>query len=263
MFTRIDTFKRRCLRGWPGILVLLVVLPVACMGATASDQLLARLQPAGYVNDFAGVIDAGPQRTLERALVELEQKTGAELTVVVLRSMEGGEIDDFTNRLFERWGVGKKGQDNGVMMLAALEDRKARIEVGYGLEPIITDGRAGTILRTLVFPSFKRGNYQEGLTAGAKELAAIIAEDAGVTLDGIPRSRTRSAGNEENPAAGVVQFIFLIIFILFFIRHPFLALMFLGGGPRGGGYGGGGGFSGGFGGFGGGLSGGGGASGGW
>jgi uncharacterized protein len=86
--------------------------------------------------------------------MELRRKTGAQFAVVTLKSLEGGQIDDFANKLFKKWGVGEKGKNNGIMLLVAMQDRKARIEVGYGLEPILPDALAGRVLDEQLFPAF-------------------------------------------------------------------------------------------------------------
>lgn len=239
---------------------LFLIVLLAC-SAQASDKLLNSLQPRGLVSDFANVISASDEQQLLSMLTELRQKTGAEVSVVTLSSLEGGEIDDFTVRLFERWGVGQKGKDNGLMFLAAMKDRKMRIEVGYGLEGAIPDAVAGQIRRDVITPYFKAGNPGKGIVMGMAAVSQKIAAEYGVTLTGgaryQPYDRTRE--RKGNP---VVALIFAVCFIIFAIRHPQLALLLLLSGMRGGGRSGGG-FGGGGGGFGGGMSGGGGSSGGW
>jgi uncharacterized protein len=245
---------------------LSIFLLLACIPfAQASDQLLNSLQPRGFVSDFANVISSSDEQQLTSMITELRQKTGAEIAVVTLQSLEDGEIDDFTNRLYEKWGIGQKGKDNGLMFLAAMKERKMRIEVGYGLEGAIPDAKAGRIRRDVITPYFKAGSPGKGIVAGIAALSLEVAKEYGVTLTGAatryqtsPRS---SNGRKGNP---FVTLILAIFFIIFAIRHPHLAMLLLLSGGRGGGYssGGGGGFSGG-GGFGGGMSGGGGSSGGW
>lgn len=236
----------------------------------ASDKLLNSLQPRGFVNDFANVIPSAQERQLEQMLVSLERQTGAEVAVVTLTSLDGGQIDDFAVRLYERWKLGKAGKDNGVLLLAAINDRKARIEVGYGLEGAIPDGRAGEILRTDVFPAFKRGQYGDGLIAAASSISERVAREYGVRLQNqsVASSRYRESSGRTysrrhgNPLLNIILF---IGFIYMAIRHPRLLLFLLLTSGRGGGrgYSSGGFGGGGFGGFGGGSSGGGGASGGW
>ena len=229
--------------------------------STESDSYLQSLRPRGYVSDFAGVVSPADRQTLETLLGELDRKTGAEVAVVTVNSMRGGQEADFANRLYAQWRVGQKGTDRGAMLFAAVEDRRTRLEIGYGLEGLLTDARCGRVLDQYVIPAFKEGQYSRGLTLGALAVAQMIADEAGVRLEGVPSVDATGA----RPMSGM-QILFLILLIVIFIRHPWLLVWMLsrgsGGGYRGGGYRGGG-FGGGFGGFGGGLSGGGGASRGW
>jgi len=242
---------------------VVLLLAAAVLSAGASDELLNRLQPRGAVSDFASVMSASEEQELTSLITELQQKTGAQIAVVTLSSLEGGEIDDFTVRLFERWGVGQKGKDNGVMFLAAMRDRKMRIEVGYGLEGAIPDATAGGIRRDIITPYFKAGKPGRGIVLGVAALSQEIAKEYGVTLAGGARYQPAQS-NRARKGNPIVGLIFAIFFILFAIRHPQLALLLLLSGMRGGGGGrSGGGFGGGGGGFGGGMSGGGGSSGGW
>ncbi len=223
-----------------------------------SDQLLQSLRPAGHVNDFAGVMRPADRAAVERLLTELEQKTGAQVAVVSLKSLDGGQIDDFSTRLFERLGIGQKGKDNGILLLGATQERRGnrfRIEVGYGLEGVIPDAAAGRILDNYVLPAWNQRQHGAALAGGAAAIAQRIATDRGVTLTGVPEHIRRSSKKRGFPLGNII---FLLIFIPFAIRHPFLAMLLLSGGR--GGFGGGGFGGGGFGGFGGGMSGGGGAS---
>jgi uncharacterized protein len=222
-----------------------------------TDSILKSLRPTGHVNDFAGVMSAGDRSATERLLTELEQKTGAQIAVVTLKSLDGGQIADFSTQLFERWGIGRKGKDNGILLLGATEERRGnrlRIEVGYGLEGVIPDAAAGRILDTYVLPGWNQGRYGTALATGAAAIAQRIATDHGVALSGVPETIRRTSSERGAPW---LNLILLLICIPVIIRHPWILLFLLssGGGSRGGGFGGGG-----FGGFGGGMSGGGGAS---
>ena len=232
--------------------------------------------PVSLVNDFAGIMKPEISQQLNNILTELQQKTGAQVAVVTVKTIAPLEIEEYTNDLFNRWHVGQKDKNNGLLILAALQEKKIRIEVGYGLEGIIPDGLAGEIRDKYILPAFRGGDYSQGLYLGSVAIATIIAKHAEVTLSGLPtlpRGATQSQGQMRGNAAG--NLIFFIIFLaLFFILGPsrFFNLLFflflmggMGGGGRygnnsGGGFGD---FGGGFGGFGGGSSGGGGASGGW
>jgi len=246
------------------ILILLAgILPVRA----DTDRLLNSLKPAGYVSDFAGVMNSADRITVEQSLAELEKKCGAQIAVVTLQSLEGGQIDDFAARLFERWKIGQKGKDNGFLLIAAIEDRKVRIETGYGFEGVLPDAAAGRLIDQIILPAFRAGNYSGGLRSGALALASVAAKVSGIELTGIPEQS--SSGRRGKTLS---DFIGLIIFILF-VAIPMYPMFFPPrGGPRsrsggywasGGGYHGGGFGGGGFGGFGGGMSGGGGASRGW
>ena len=224
--------------------------------------------PQGRINDFANVIPPAYGEKMDSLAREVLARAGATLTVVTLKDIGGANIDEFTNRLYERWGVGKKGEDRGVMILVALKERKIRIEVGYGLEGIIPDGLAGQIRDQAMVPYLKKGEFGPGLLNGLYALAGIIAKDRSIELTGMPATPQVITSKRSRTTYGIVPFLFLLFILLFLFRSgrmgmgTFLLLMLLGGG-RGGsiGRGGVGGFGGGFGGFGGGMSGGGGASG--
>jgi len=263
-----------------------MALAALLLAAIALALDTSKLQPRGYVNDFAGVLDPASAQALETYSANLERATGAQMAIVTVKSLEDEPIEDVANRLFRQWGIGKKGTDEGILLMLAIQDRKQRAEVGYGLEPIITDGYAGSVLRG-IRPILRQGNYGGALLAAAQEFGSRIAAAKGVALPGAqapPVARPPQAND-----GGSIWGIFLaIILFMLFLRlisggrrgggsgTGFLAGMILGnvlgrrrggdGGFGGGGFGGYGGWSGGgggFGGFGGGDSGGGGASGGW
>ena len=156
------------------MVVLASLLPLAAGAAVPADALLARLEPNGFVNDFAGILNAPQHDALEQRVRQLQQKTGAELSVVIVKSLEGGQIEDFTNKLFNRWGVGQKGKNNGVMVLVALDDHKIWIEVGYGLEAVIPDVLAARIVDEDLRPLFRQSRYADGLTRGVERIAGVI-----------------------------------------------------------------------------------------
>ncbi len=131
-------------------------------------------RPKGYVNDFAGVLSPPTVSRLESLAAALERDTGDELAVVTVPSLEGMSVEEYASDLFKAWGVGKKGKDNGVMVLVCPSERKMRIEVGYGLEAILPDGLAGQIIREDFIPSFKRGDYPGGIEAGTATVENIL-----------------------------------------------------------------------------------------
>jgi len=224
--------------------------------------------PVGFVNDFAGVIDSGSSAEMGAIARALQQKTGAEIAVVTVNSIEPyGTIDEYSIELATSWGVGKKGEDTGILLLLAMQERKIKMEVGYGLEGVIPDGLAGEILDQSVLPALKAGEYGTGMLKGVQAVAGIIAKEYDVDL-GDYQLEESVRYTRTNIPVGLIVF---ILFALFFGggRFLFWPLLFMGrtasrrgfygGGFGSGGSGFGGGFSGG-GGFGGGGFGGGGAS---
>ena len=236
-------------------------------------------KPVGFVNDFAGVMQNSNREQLENILRQFRDNTGIEIIVVTVRDMGGLDENTYAIELFKEWGIGSKERNDGLLILVAEQERRLRIEVGYGLEHIITDGTAGQIRDRYMSPYLKNNDWNTGITQGALAAASIIAEDMGVRLEdvitgGISRKAPVSSRRPRSQGSPL-SLIFMIIVFFLLLRSRFgrtiLLGMFLGsmlGGRRRGYYGGGfgGGFSGGgggFSGFGGGFSGGGGASGGF
>lgn len=248
---------------------------LVCNAAWAID--LTALKPQGYVSDFANVIDASSRAEIEGYCAQVEKATGAQMAIVTVATLDGEPIEDVANDLFRKWGIGKKGTDEGLLLLLAVNDRRSRLEVGRGLEPIITDATSGTMLRAMR-PALRASKYGEALYTAANVLGSRIAQAKGVTI-ATTEYRPRQPNQAPSELPGPLAIGLFVLLILFLMSRGggggFLAGMLLGnilGGGRGnrggggfGGYdgGGGGGGGGGFGGFGGGDSGGGGASSDW
>ncbi len=230
--------------------------------------------PRGFINDFADVISPEVERQMEIISRELNQKTGAQLVVVTIQTIGEDEYTDYANRLYENWGIGQRGKDNGILLFNVIDQRKIRIEVGYGLEGILPDGLAGEVRDQYIVPFLREDDYDGGLGRGHAALAGIIANDAGITITGaIQVDSGRRRGSSTRGSGRIVMIIVFIILMLLGggrRRGGLLPLLLLssmmgghsrgswGGGGFGGGFGGGG-----FSGFGGGMSGGGGAGGGY
>ena len=263
------------------VLLFLTVISAAPVRAEKWQKLTVQ----GYVNDSAGVLDPATVNRLTGLCTEVDQKAKAQIAVVTIKSLEGDAVEDFASHLFQKWGVGYKGTDRGVMVLLAVSDHKYWTEVGYGLEPILPDGKVGGFGRDMI-PLLRQGNYSAALTQMASQIAEVIAQDAHVALDSLAQSPTfpparESRSQELHLTAGQILILVIILIVLGPILLRFLGPFFLlslltggigrrgssgwGGGGFGGGGGGFGGFGGGggFGGFGGGSSGGGGAGGSW
>ncbi len=229
-------------------------------------------EPRGLINDFAEVIPPDYERQISAITSELLQKTKIPVVVVTMPDIGGAEYNDYANRLYSSWGIGKKGEDKGVLIFVTVKERKMRIETGYGVEGILPDGLVGEIRDRYMIPYLKKDEYGKGLLLGAAAVSQVIAKHAGVSLTGeMPTVEVPRGGKRSGLAFFPLFLILLFVFGLFGRRRGggglLLAAMLLGGGRGGyghsrGGFGGGlGGFSGGFGGFGGGMSGGGGAGG--
>jgi uncharacterized protein len=258
-------------------------LVLAVSAVTRADDF-KNFKPTGYVTDRAGIINPQTKTQLEALCTELEQKTGAQMAIVTVKSLDGNEIQPYANDLYKQLGIGQKKQDNGVMLLVAPNDRKYWTEVGYGLEPVINDARAGDAGR-LMTPYFRQGDYSSGIAAAAWQLAKYVADDKGVPLTGAPQLRPVRQ-HKDSGSLGIWIFLAIILFIFLMSRSGgsgsninrrggmgggWWVGPVIGGGwggsrggwSSGGGSGGWGGGGGGFGGFGGGMSGGGGAGGSW
>jgi len=175
--------------------------------AIPTDELLKSLKPSGDVNDFAGILSPAEKATLEARCRQLREKTGAQLAVVTLKSLEGGQIDDFANKLFAQWGIGQKDKKNGLLLIVAMEDRKFRIEVGYGLEPIIPDMLAGRILDHELRPRFRQAKFGEGLSAAVNALCELVER-------GEPADREALAAQANANDTPAIVVMFLTIFVL-------------------------------------------------
>ncbi len=248
-------------------LTFLIVGLALALGAEPVSQL----RPTGYVNDFAHVLEPSTIAQLTSIYQQIDQKAHAQIAVVTINSLEGSDIESYAVDLFKKWGIGSKSTDHGVLILLAVKDRKYRIEVGYGLEPILPDGKVGGFGREAV-PYLRQNEYNSALILMTSRVADVIAQDAGVTLTGArPQApaEPRVRPDRRMSPVGLVVLAIIILLVLFTpLRNVLFWFLLFGGGGRGGygGYGGGGGFGGGgggFGGFGGGSSGGGGASGSW
>jgi uncharacterized protein len=233
--------------------------------------------PSRYVEDYANVINDSDEHSLNGILQELEQKTGTQYIVLTVLSTGGLPIEQFSIELAEKWKLGQKGKDNGMLFVLAKNDRRWRFEVGYGLEGFVTDQYCSRIGRNVLVPYLKKGDYSRGIYEANLQIVQRIASEAGVSLTGVPKIAPVPVGSRRRglPCCSALPILIFMLLIFggagrgmgwwFFL--PFL----MGGFGGHGGYGrsgsfGGGSFGGGFGGFGGGMGGGfggGGASGGW
>ncbi|MDC7232941.1 MAG: TPM domain-containing protein [Spirochaetales bacterium] len=255
------------------LLLLLVFLP-----SMLSALDVPPLQ--GRVNDRASVFTSAQKQELENYLAALEQESSVQMAVLTIPSLKGDDLESFSIRVADEWKLGQEGEDNGVLLLLALEDRKVRLEVGYGLEGSLTDAKSGYIVRDIMIPYFSDGDFAPGIMAASQAVAGVVTGGQDISPEALQRSQRSS---QQSSRRSVPVNLLVILFILFFNsfgrmgrrrRGGLFQLLFLnsllnsssrrsswGGGSGfggGGGFGSGGGFGGGGGGFGGG-----GASGSW
>lgn len=293
----MSRFKIHDLRFKNGLFFILLILTTYSLLPLSTYGYTSPGQPSGFVNDFAGILKSDTVSGLNLKLDEYSKATGNEISVVTITKLEDETIETYAEKLFQEWGIGKEKEDNGLLLLISLEDREMRIEVGYGLEPVVTDIASGRIIREILTPAFQAGDYDGGVTKAIDTITGLIggvemapssnsssnnwsqflpyAIFAIVYLAAIlGRSKSWWAGGVIGGILGLIFFsgiIFVGIYILigllfdFLVSRAYSNAKSRGGVPPwwigGGGLGGGG--SGGFGGFGGGMSGGGGASGRW
>ena len=272
---------KSCLKNSTALFVsIFSLLFIFCAASLLAEQV-KDLKPQGYVNDFAGVLSASAKEKLTALCAEVDRKAQAQIAIVTVSSLGGQPIEQFSIDLATQWGVGPKQQARGILILLAPNDRKNRVEVGYGLEAILPDGKVGGFGREMV-PALRRNDYSGAVTLLTERIAAVIAADRGITLATLSGVTPPPYEPYASPFHGpnIIGLAIFVIFLFFPVLGFILRLLFGGGiGPRrggswmggagygggswGGGFGGGGGGGGGFGGFGGGSFGGGGASGSW
>jgi uncharacterized protein len=242
-------------------------------------------KPAAYVNDYAHALSPAARQQLEALCTEVNDKAKAQIFVVIVPSLGDRTVEDYSFDVATKWGVGPKQTSSGILIFLAVNDRKYWTQVGYGLEPILPDGKVGGFGREAV-PYLRQGNYDAAVTLMTRRIADVIAQDRGITLSGAPPPAPQTNGSGQGQdSSGILGLLLLGVFIFFLYAMikrgggsgrgrgggsgwwiaPLIASSMGRGGWGGGGFGGGGfgGGGGGFGGGGGGSFGGGGAGGGW
>jgi len=229
---------------------------LACVGVAQAALTFPAL--TGRVVDSAQMIDPAVRQQITDQLQALEQSRGDQIVVVTVPDLQGVPIEDYGYQLGRQWGIGQKGKDNGALLIVARDERKLRIEVGYGLEGVLTDAQSWVIINQVIAPAFKTGNYSKGISDGVAAMLQVVGGDPLA----VPAHVADANFAKDNPAFSIGMFVLLLIVLWLCNRMGLpvgaILLAILSSSGRGGGGGGGGGFRGGGGGFGGG-----GASGGW
>jgi uncharacterized protein len=231
---------------WAALIKLLswgLLLSLVASAALAEPKFPAL---TGRVVDGANLLSPAARTDLELKLKGLEDATSDQLVVVTLNSLEGYDIADYGYQLGRTWGIGQSGQvkntqgetykDNGVLLIVAPNERKIRIEVGYGLEPVLTDAMSSVIIQQAILPAFKQGNFEAGIVQGADAIISQLSLDRGVAIQ---KAQAAQAQMAENSGRRVPSWI-VILLVLFFVLFSRGWLPFLLGSALGGGFGGGG-----------------------
>lgn len=179
-----------------GIVALLFFAAVPFFVPNSAFAYTSPGKPSGFVNDFANVIPADQKASLESVLTDFRKQSGDEIAVVTIPSLGDETVETYAVKLFEEWGIGQKGKDNGVLLLVAVNDKKIRIEVGYGLEQYLTDAQSASIIKNILTPAFKQGNYGQGISDAAATMIAVLKGDpSAVPADTDNSDSSNSAGN--------------------------------------------------------------------
>jgi len=197
--------------------LLLSISPIQAVDVDYPDYI-------GYVNDFAGILDDASSSDLEALIAGIERNTGAEIAVVTIDTLEGITIEEYAVVLFELWGIGKAEEDNGLLILVALMERQVRIEVGYGLEGVITDLEAGRIIDEIIVPNFKEEDYSRGVYDAVVTISNQIYGEEDLALEERSRSTSSAAAGffSSIPAGCWCCFpIFLFFALLIFLVNLF------------------------------------------
>jgi len=239
-------------------LFLILMLVLLCTNlAFAAPELPAAPTSSIYVQDYAEVLDADTEAAINAIGTALQAKTKAQIVVVTIPDLQGYPIEDYALALFRKWGIGDQELNNGVLMLIAPQERKSRIEVGYGLEGALPDGKTGRIQDEYMLPFFKEGDYNSGIYNGYLALVNETAAEYNVTIDINPQIRQHTATQELQTQDSAPSNRFYLLFLLFLFiadliffrgrltRFLFYMLLLSRGGRGGGGGFGGGGFGGG------------------
>src|SRR6476660_3852758 len=213
------SIDRRSVTAWRLAAVAAALLWLAVAAVAQTFPALS-----GRIVDQANIISADARRTIEGKLVDLETKSGIQLVVATVNSLEGQEIEPYANALFRKWQLGEKTKNNGVLLLVAPKERRVRIEVGYGLEGTLTDALSKVIIVNAITPRFKAGDFSDGILRGVDDIITVLTTDASewekrpsLRLDNQPAS---------DPINWVIILIVIVVVILLFVSPGFRWVFF-------------------------------------
>ena len=190
----------------PWFLLLLLLTSLVMLAQSRPAKALAVPSLTGRVNDYAAMLSPATRQQLDNVLASLEKEDSTQLAVLTINSLEGENLEEFSLQVAEKWRLGQKGLDNGALLIIAKNDRKLRIEVGYGLEGVLTDLTSGRIIRDIITPQFKNGNFDQGVIDG---VAAMIAAVRGEFSE-------QDVASSGKPSEGDISgFVVFLLFALF------------------------------------------------
>src|SRR5436853_2645705 len=196
----------------PRAKILLMLSAVMTFALVASAEPISQLHPTDYVNDFAHVLNQETIAQLDNICRQIDEKAHAQIAVVAINSLDGSDIESYAADLYKKWGIGSKATDRGVLILLAVKDHRYRIEVGYGLEPILPDGKVGGFGREAV-PYLRQNDYNGAVLLLTSRVANVIAQDAGVQLTGAQaRAPTPPMGSS---VGGILLLVIVLLVVLF------------------------------------------------
>ncbi|WP_296449001.1 YgcG family protein [Phenylobacterium sp.] len=216
--------------------VLRIVLAIGLLLAAAPAWAAPKFPPlTGRVVDDAQILSPETEAKLTAELAALEQQTGHQLVVATLPDLQGYEIEDYGYQLLRAWGIGRKGQDDGAILIVAPRQRKVRIEVGYGLEPVLTDAMSSLILSRAVLPAFKAGDLEKGVVDGTEAIAAQIglppaeAQAQAAAAEAAQQRAMASDGGGREGFPWVIVAVFIVFWLLSGVTRVFGARRRFGG----------------------------------
>jgi uncharacterized protein len=200
----------------PAAAMLVALLSAALVGILAG---LAHAEPTfpaltGRITDEAGLIKPEDYTAIAEELAALEQKSTDQVAVVTLKSLQGYAIEDFGYQLGRKWGIGQKDKDNGILLIVAPNERKVRIEVGRGLEPVMTDAMSKLIIENAILPQFRRGDYSAGIRAGVRDIKDVLLGDAEEVKERA-RATRHADGLDAWSIIVIIFWICMVMFVLF------------------------------------------------
>ena len=205
--------RRACPPSWALRAVAALLVGVACFVVSAAAQTGPTLPVlTSRITDQAGLLSAEDHTAIMAELTALEQKSTDQFAVVTVKSLDGYPIEDYGYRLGREWGIGQKGKDNGILLIVAPNERKVRIEVGRGLEPVMTDAMSSLIIRNAILPEFRRGNFSAGIRAGVRDIKDVLLGD---TEEVKERARQASDSLDFWQIVLIIFWICVVLFVLF------------------------------------------------